>query len=71
MAIKYLSYTDLSEDQRKRAGQRLLMQYKDQLMNPSLTNKQRTQLQSEVQRINDWIGGRIDFHPPKVPSGKK
>lgn len=71
MAIKYLNYAALDPAKRKRAAQRLLGQYRDQLRNPNLTQQGRDNIQAEIDKVNAWMNGTLTGVPtPDVPSAR-
>ena len=59
MAIRHLNYTAIPLDQRRKTGQRLLLQYRDQLRNPTLTEEQRALIQAQIDKVNGWISGTL------------
>lgn len=54
MAIRHLTYLDLTDDQRREGAKQARSRIKSALMNPGLTASQKTEFKAQLARINKW-----------------
>lgn len=71
MGIKYMSYKDLSQDQRTRGATKIREQLRAMLMTPLLTDEQRAAIFTKLSDVSKWERGEIEVQPPPafVPKG--
>ena len=71
MAVRTLSYLDLTPEQRSQAATRLRDTLRGQLGNPFLSAEQRSVVQYQVDRITQWENGRLLPGAPFFPGPTK
>ena len=59
MAIKHLTYLDLTPEQRRQGAGEARTRLQGHLMHPFLTPGQRAQVEQEFARVGAWEHGRI------------
>lgn len=59
MAIKHMTYLDLTPAQRKEGADQARAKLQGLLTNPWLTPEQRTQVGEQIARVGDWEQGRL------------
>jgi uncharacterized protein (DUF3084 family) len=64
MAVRFLSYRDLSPEQRKKAAVTLRGQYQAAAANPFLSTEQRTGLVAQLNRLTQWERGTLPLGAP-------
>ena len=65
MAIRYLSYKDLSPNRRVKAGLEAISNCRRQLALPGLTPEQRQQIEGRIVELGKWMSGTLEAQPAK------
>lgn len=63
MAIKTLSYLDLTPEQRRNGAKQARERLRSLAGNPFLTEDQRTQLQEQLRKLDLWEHGKLELKP--------
>ncbi len=59
MAIKHISYADLTPEQRRKGAEEARKRLSGMLMAPFLTPEQQLAIQAQLKNIDDWEQGRL------------
>lgn len=68
MAVKHLSYLDLTPEQRREGAQKGRERIQAMLMSPLLTGDQIAALHQQLDRLDQWEQGKIEIKAPPQPA---